>query len=61
MLSRYRGRDFEGAESLLEACRSLGSRFGLNALYELYRERIAHFKEAPPPEDWTGVYTATSK
>jgi len=61
MLSRYRGRDFEGAESLLETCRSLGSRFGLTALYELYRERIAHFKESPPPEDWTGVYTATSK
>ena len=61
MLSRYRGRDFEGAESLLETCRSLGSRFGLTALYDLYRERIAHFKESPPPEDWTGVYTATSK
>jgi adenylate cyclase len=61
MLSRYRGRDFEGAESLLETCGSLGSRFGLNGLYELYRERIAVFKQTPPPEDWTGVYTATSK
>jgi adenylate cyclase len=61
LLARYRGRDFEGAESLLETCRSVGGRFGLNALYELYRERIAVFKQTPPPEDWIGVYTATSK
>jgi len=61
MLARYRGRDFEGAEALLEKCRCLGSRYGLDALYELYSDRITVFKETPPPGDWTGVYTATSK
>jgi len=61
MLSRYRGRDFDAAEKVLETCRDLGHAFGLDVLYNLYAERIAHFKEAPPPEDWTGVYTATSK
>ena len=61
MLSRYRGRDFDAAEKVLEVCRDLGRAFGLDHLYDLYEERIAHFKESPPPEDWTGVYTATSK
>jgi adenylate cyclase len=61
MLARYRGRDFEGAEKFLDLCKSLGRCFGLDAFYDLYRDRIAVFKETPPPPDWTGVYTATSK
>jgi len=61
MLSRYRGRDFDSAEKVLETCRDLGRAFGLDHLYDLYEERIAHFKQSPPPADWTGVYTATSK
>ena len=28
---------------------------------EVMIERIHHFREAPPPEDWDGVYIATSK
>jgi adenylate cyclase len=61
MLTRYRGRDFEGAEKFLDLCKSLGRCFGLDSFYDLYRDRIAVFKETPPPPDWTGVYTATSK
>lgn len=30
-------------------------------LYEVYLERIAHFREVPPAADWDGVYTFTSK
>jgi hypothetical protein len=60
-LARYRGRDFEGADAQLEPCRALGSGFGLDALYELYGERIAAFKREPPPAGWTGVYIASSK
>jgi adenylate cyclase len=61
LLARYRGRDFEGADAQLEPCRALGSGFGLDALYELYGERIAAFKREPPPAGWTGVYIASSK
>jgi adenylate cyclase len=30
-------------------------------LYEVYLERIAHFRENPPPADWDGVFTYTTK
>lgn len=30
-------------------------------LYHLYLDRIAHFREAPPPAEWDGVYTYTTK
>ena len=61
LLARYRARDFEGAGAQLEKCWSMGGAFGLDGFYELYRERIAAFKQDPPPANWTGVYTAASK
>jgi adenylate cyclase len=30
-------------------------------IYKLYMERLATFKETPPPPDWGGIYTHTSK
>lgn len=30
-------------------------------LYHLYLERIAHFRQSPPPADWDGAYTYTTK
>jgi adenylate cyclase len=30
-------------------------------LYNLYLERIAHFRESPPGEDWDGVFTFQTK
>jgi adenylate cyclase len=30
-------------------------------LYDVYLERIAHFRDRPPPEDWDGVFTFTTK
>jgi adenylate cyclase len=61
MLEHYRGRDFAGAEARLAACRAFARNFAIEGLYDLYEHRIAAFLAAPPPEDWTGVYTATSK
>jgi len=30
-------------------------------LYELYLERITHFREEPPGEYWDGVFTHKTK
>jgi adenylate cyclase len=30
-------------------------------LYKLYLERVAHFRASPPPADWDGVFTFTTK
>ena len=30
-------------------------------IYQLYLERIAHYIAEPPPADWDGVYTFTTK
>jgi len=30
-------------------------------LYDLYVERIAAYRAAPPDDDWDGVFIATSK
>jgi adenylate cyclase len=55
--SHYQAQDWDAAEATLR---------GLNAraprpLYDVYLERIAHFREAPPVHDWDGVYVYTSK
>jgi adenylate cyclase len=61
MLVKYRRRNFEEAAALLSICRQYGESFGLKTLYDLYDERIGIFRSDPPPADWTGVFTATSK
>jgi adenylate cyclase len=61
MLKCYRNREFEKAAALVGQCRELGKSFNLAPLYDLYDERIAIFHKQPPPENWTGVFTATSK
>ncbi len=60
MLEAYRGRDWDGAEAAIARCEAVGVE-RLHALYALYRERIAEWRETPPPPDWDGTFTATSK
>ena len=60
-LAAYRRRDWDGAERLLKEARVLGEPWHLGALYDLYAGRIAAFRAEPPPADWDGVFTATSK
>ena len=60
MLDRYRGRDWDGAEEAIGECEELGVG-GLSTLYAIYRGRIAEWRESPPPPDWDGTFTATSK
>jgi adenylate cyclase len=60
MLDRYRGRDWDGADAAITECEELGV-MGLAGLYSVYRRRIAEWRESPPPPDWDGTFTATSK
>jgi adenylate cyclase len=60
MLQAYRGRDWDGAERAIAVCQDLGV-VGLADLYRLYRQRIEEWRLNPPPRDWDGTYTATSK
>jgi len=59
-LGRYRARDWDEAEALSRECEKLdGAQLG--RLYALYRERIASFRQTPPPPDWDGTAEALSK
>ena len=60
MLDRYRGRDWDGADTAIAECEAIGVG-GLAGLYAIYRGRIAEWRQSPPPPDWDGTFTATSK
>ena len=60
MLAAYRDRAWERAETLIAECEALG--IGMLAkLYDMYQDRIATWRENPPPPDWDGSFTATDK
>ncbi|MGV8992402.1 MAG: CHASE2 domain-containing protein [Thiobacillus sp.] len=54
---RYQSSDWEGATKMLTELKETTA----FALADIYLERIAHFREAPPPEDWDGVFVYTTK
>ncbi len=59
-LKAYRSQEWDHAEEIAETCK--GRLNGLmDEFYPIYCERIAEFRENPPPADWDGVYVATSK
>jgi adenylate cyclase len=53
----YQQQQWEPSETLLRALNSESPR----PLYDIYLERIAHFRETPPPENWDGVFVYTTK
>ncbi len=53
----YRARRWDAAKARLLALRQRKA----HKLYDVYLERIAHFVEHPPAEDWDGVFTYTTK
>jgi adenylate cyclase len=59
-LEAYRRRDWDGAEAAIAECRGFGVT-GLEKLYGVYHGRIAEWRQTPPPADWDGTFTATSK
>jgi len=60
LLADYRACRWAEAEARLDRPTD-AARFGLSKLYELYRARIRAYAENPPPGDWDGVWTSTSK
>ncbi|MGB9130642.1 MAG: adenylate/guanylate cyclase domain-containing protein [Thiobacillus sp.] len=53
----YQKQDWDAAEADLRALNTRAPR----PLYDIYLERIAHFREVPPPADWDGVFVYTTK
>ncbi len=53
----YQKQDWETAGNILGELNSRTPR----PLYDIYLERIAHFRAAPPPPDWDGVFVYTTK
>ena len=60
MLAAYRGQKWEEAEAAIAQCEAFDVH-GLSVLYRVYRGRIAEWRQTPPPADWDGTFTATSK
>ena len=53
----YQKQDWDAAEAKLGALNARAPR----PLYDVCLERIAHFREVPPPADWDGVFVYTTK
>jgi len=53
----YQKQDWAAAEAALQTLNASAPR----PLYDVYLERIAHFREVPPPADWDGVFVYTTK
>jgi len=60
MLEAYRAKDFDGTLAKVAECREADT-YNLGVLYDLYEERANAYKVEPPPENWDGVFRATSK
>jgi len=60
-LACYRNRDWTGAQLALDKGRATKGADRFRQLHDLYAARIRAFQDAPPPEDWDGVFAAASK
>ena len=58
-LAAYRAADWDRAERLTTECAALP--LAPAGLYTLYAERIAEFRQSPPPANWDGVFTWETK
>jgi adenylate cyclase len=60
MLATYRAGQWDAAEAAVAACRAAGIAT-LEPFFALYLARIAACRAEPPPADWDGTSTATTK
>ncbi len=58
LLRAYRAGDWEAALAALAEGRASGL---LPGLFQLYQQRIEHYRATPPGPEWNGVYIAESK
>ena len=59
MLAAYRVQDWDGATAALTDARAQAP--NLSALWDVYAERIADYRQGAPGPGWDGVYIAKSK
>ena len=59
-ISEYRQQNWENANSLLKTIKE-NVNYNLSVLAKLYSDRIEDYKTVDLPDDWDGVYSATSK
>ena len=59
-ISEYRQQNWENANSLLKIIKE-NVYYNLSVLAKLYSDRIDDYKMVDLPDDWDGVYSATSK
>jgi len=57
-IKQYRAQNWDAAEHDIFALSQLEPE---RKIYQLYLDRIKHFRENPPPENWDGSFTHTSK
>jgi len=57
-LEHYRARRWDDAEQEFFALSQANPH---TKLYQIYLDRITQFRQQPPPDDWDGSYTHTSK
>jgi adenylate cyclase len=57
-LGEYRNRNWETARKIFQ---SILERYPEDGPARLYVERCQTLEKTPPPEDWDGVYTMTTK
>lgn len=60
-LEAYRASHFKDALGMLDELGTSGNRFGLEAHYQMMRERIEAYIVNPPPTNWEGVHVLRSK
>ena len=53
----YQGQRWDDAEIKLMELRKANAR----KLYDVYLDRVTHFRFNPPPAEWDGVFTYTTK
>ncbi|MBI5937297.1 MAG: adenylate/guanylate cyclase domain-containing protein [Betaproteobacteria bacterium] len=62
-LAEYRAQRWDAADGKLRAILTENVEYteGTKNLCEVYLKRIEHFRREPPPADWDGVFTFTTK
>jgi adenylate cyclase len=53
----FQSRDWDGAEKILRGIYAISK----HKLYSEYLGRIEHYRQSPPPENWDGSFTHTTK
>jgi adenylate cyclase len=61
MMEAYKSKDWDKTEALIEELHQVGEPWHLDYLCKLYKGRVEAYRIDPPPENWDGVFVATSK